>query len=167
MNKMESDLKQQPVEPDGGSLPPPSLVELKILSPHCGLGGASPEQQPQVVVSGDLPPVMLPSVTRCVIDMTEEERDAHFKERGEEQYQHYLKSKATGCYSRCRKTDWCKVEREKREKEQKEKEERLKTLEARETIWVDHAKEQEAKMMKMQKDIEKMAGLLSQLISKQ
>lgn len=48
-----------------------------------------------------------------------------------------------------------------------EQQKRIATLEARETIWVDHAKEQEAKMMKMQKDLEKMAGLLSQLISKQ
>lgn len=108
---MESDLKQQPEE-TGGSLPTlPSDVS-----------------QPQVVVSGDLPPVMLPTVTRCVIDMTEEERDAHFREKGEEQYQHYLKSKATKCYNRCRKTDWCKVEQEKKAKEKQNQIEQIESL---------------------------------------
>lgn len=163
---MESDLKQSA---ESGSLG--KSEDLAKQQPE-ETGGSPPilpseVPQPQVVVSGDLPPVMLPTVTRCVIDMTEEERDAYFREKGEEQYQHYLKNKATGCFGRCRKTDWCKVEQEKREKEQKEKEDRIKTLEARETIWVDHAKEQEAKIAKMQKDMEKMAGLLSQLISKQ
>lgn len=44
---------------------------------------------------------------------------------------------------------------------------RIATLEAREVVWLEHAREQEAKMGKMTRDMEKMASLLAQLISKQ
>jgi hypothetical protein len=74
--------------------------------------------EPKVHVAGDVPVDIIPSVTRCVIDMTEEERDNHFKEIGEQAYKHYLIAKASGAYSRCHKTDWCKVEREKKEQQQ-------------------------------------------------
>lgn len=55
--------------------------------------------------------------------------------------------------------------KEQREKE-KQKEERVKVLETREVMWEQHAREQDAKIKKMEKDMEKLAGLLSQLISK-
>ena len=41
---------------------------------------------------------------------------------------------------------------------------RIATLEAREVMWEQHAREQEAKMKKMEASLEKMAGLLSQLM---
>lgn len=43
---------------------------------------------------------------------------------------------------------------------------RIEVLEAREVMWEQHAREQEAKMKKMEASLEKVAGLLAQLIPK-
>lgn len=43
---------------------------------------------------------------------------------------------------------------------------RVKVLEAREAIWVEHAREQEAKQKKMEERMEKMASLISQLMAR-
>lgn len=87
--------------------------------------------EPKVQVTGDIPVDIIPPVFKCVIDMTEEERDAYFKERGEAAYKGYLISKERGCFNRCRKTDWCKIEREKKEKEKEELHARNQILEER------------------------------------
>lgn len=96
--------------------------------------------EPKVKLTGDIPVEVIPSITKCVVDMTEEEREKHFKEKGEEQYKHYLVAKESGAYSRCRKTDWCKVEREKKEKEENKKKELIETLTSRNQILENHAR---------------------------
>lgn len=122
--------------------------------------------QPHVQVIGEVPVDIIPPVIKCVIDMPEEEREAHFKERGEEAYKRYLITKASGCYNRCPKTDWCKVEQEKKAKEQKEKDQQLETLRTRNVLLEQHGREMEAKMRKMEASMEKLASLVSQMMPK-
>jgi hypothetical protein len=43
--------------------------------------------------------------------------------------------------------------------------ERVEVLEAREAVWVEHAKAQEATIEKLRADVEKLASIVSQLIS--
>lgn len=153
----------------------PNPIAPDIVAPPCDpldkdlpvLHQEPPVSQPQVqVVGGNQPTEMRPTVTRSVLEMSEEERETFFRGLGKDHYKRYLQSKESGCFNRCPKTDWCKIEREKKEKEEQEKEERVRVLEAREVVWLEHAREQEAKMKKMERDMEKMAGLLAQLISK-
>ncbi len=124
----------------------------------------------KIQVNGYVPVEIIPSISRCVIDMTEEERDEFFKEMGEENYNRYLENKKTKCFNRCIKTDWCKIEREKKEKEEKEKEEKIKILEERNKILEEHARQQEKALSSLTIDtntkIEKLAGLIQQLLKK-
>ena len=113
--------------------------------------------EPKVQVTGDIPVDIVPPVTRCVINMTEEERDNHFKERGEEAYKHYLISKESGTYSRCRKTDWCKVECEKKEKEQE-------TLVQRNQLLEDHARKLETDFAEYKEQTDRRMTQLAELV---
>lgn len=62
--------------------------------------------------------------------------------------------------------DLCKEFHDKKGAEETEKQKRVEVLEQREKVWVEYSRQQEEEMRKMKKDMEKMAGLLSQLISK-
>lgn len=73
---------------------------------------------PQVNVVGEVPIEILPTITTNVVDMTEDQREQFFKNLGDSYYERYLKNKGSGCYKRCHKTDWCKLEQEKKKKEQ-------------------------------------------------
>ena len=117
-------------------------------------------------VVGDVPVEIKQATTHCAIDMTEDEREKFYKRWGPEHYARYCEAKKTGCFSRCRKTDWCKVECEKKEKEQKDKEELLQTLRERNKMLEAWARDAEAKTRKMEERMEKMASLIAQLIPK-
>ena len=64
------------------------------------------------------------------------------------------------------KGDGCAEYWKKHEEEKKKKEERLDVLEAREKVWVDYSRQQEEKVKKMENSIEKLASIVSQLLSK-
>lgn len=106
-----------------------------------------------------------PRIEKHITEMTDEEREALFCPKSRESYE---RCKREGLYH-C-KRDRCKEACQKKEQEEKNKAEqqqdRVKVLEERELVWVKHAREQETTQKKMQKDIEKMAGLLAQLLPK-
>ncbi len=140
------------------------------------------------------PPIVHKVVVLCVADMTDAERDEYFRTQPADRQLEHNERKKNGYYNRCSKTDWCQKARE--EKEQKDKEvekvllervEKLEienlrladlagqvlTLEAREAVWVEHAKKQEEQihkaqtaMKKMEANIEKLASLVAQLLPK-
>lgn len=112
-------------------------------------------------------------VVQCVADMTEEERETYFKTQPKDFQALHEERKKNGYYKRCPKTDWCRLEREKKETEEKQKAEAIRLLEAREAVWVEHAKQQEAQsraslvtIEKLRADVEKLAGLVAQLLPK-
>lgn len=123
---------------DGGSLIPETYEE---------------RVQPQVVVSGDLPPEILPTITKCVIEMTEKEREEYFIVQGEENYKRYLKNKEAGVFNRCHKTDWCKLERERKEKEENEKTQLIETLTSRNQMLEKHARHCEERLKSNENDL--------------
>ena len=103
------------------------------------------------------------SCSKHITELSEEEREAVLgkDEKARASYERCMKEGLYHC-----KRDRCKEEREKREKEQKEKDEALCCLQKREEVWVEHAKEQEDKIKKLEANIEKLAGLVAQLIKK-
>ena len=83
----------------------------------------------KVEVTGHVPVEIKQAITLCAMDMIEEEREQFYKHRGPEHYARYCTAKKNGCFNRCRKTDWCKVECEKKEKEKEELVQRNQLLE--------------------------------------
>jgi U3 small nucleolar ribonucleoprotein component len=130
--------------------------------------------------------------TYSVMDMTNEERENHFRQMGGHYYEDYIKKKEEGFYNRCHKTDYCKLEQEKREQESKEKEDLIKAqiilVEQRNQILEEHARASEERINSKEKEfaeyirradelhnnykietdakIEKLAGLIAQLLKK-
>jgi hypothetical protein len=47
-----------------------------------------------------------------------------------------------------------------------EQQKQIDVLQAREAVWVEHAKQQEATIEKLRADVEKLAGLVAQLLPK-
>ena len=141
-------------------------VEVPVETKSDTVRTPPPKSEPCVEVVGNVPVEIKQATTHCVIDMTEEEREKFYKRWGPEHYARYCEAKKNGCFSRCRKTDWCKVECEKKEKEQKDKEELLQTLRERNKMLEAWARDAEAKTRKMEERMEKMASLIAQLIPK-
>jgi Fe2+ transport system protein B len=116
----------------------------------------------------DIPPLpkaseALPRIVKHITEMTEEERE---KVLGNCE-------KARASYVECIRTDGYNCERDKckemrccKEREEKEKAEQLDTLAKRNKILEEHARQQEAKQKKMEKDLDKLANLVAQLMSK-
>lgn len=127
-----------------------------------GTYGEMSAEEPVVKVDGDVPVQIIPSITRCVIEMTEEEREARFRELGEERYQQYLENKRNGCYNRCHKTDWCKIEREKKEQEKKQE---IATLTQRNQLLESHARKLEQDFTEYRAQTESRFDKLAVLIS--
>ena len=107
-------------------------------------------------------------VVQCVMEMTEQERETYFKTQPKDFQALHEERKKNGYYKRCPKTDWCRLEREKKERLEKEKAERLATMEAREEIWVKHAKEKEQEFADYRaltdKRLEQIVGLVKGLL---
>jgi hypothetical protein len=110
---------------------------------------------------------MKPRVVKHITEMTEEEREKVLGkcEKARASYMECMREDGYNC-----KRDRCKEMREAKEREEKEKADRLLVLQQRNEILEDHARiiEKQLNEYKVTTDIkiEKLAGLLSQLISK-
>ncbi len=120
--------------------------------------------EPIVEFSGDLPVPFKPATTEWVINMTDEERDAFYERANQRFREQHEEAKRCGVYKRCRKTDWCKVEREAKEKEEKATAARLKVLEEREEIWLRDAKQKEKEFAEYKEKTDERMSQLAELI---
>lgn len=95
--------------------------------------------------------------------MTEEEREKVLgnDEKARASYAECMRKDGYNC-----KRDRCEEMRCCKEKEEKEKVEQLDALAKRNKILEEHARQQEAKHKKMEKDLDKLASLVAQLMSK-
>ena len=111
----------------------------------------------------------------ALVDLSEEERNTFIDEMEDSDMKDLLKKhRADGvyeCYKKGDKTDYCKVIREETERKKREE---VETLQQRNQILEGHArqletlqKEQEERIAKAEARMEKMAGLLVQLIGSQ
>lgn len=107
---------------------------------------------------------------RSLADMTKEQRRAFIESLGSDEARiHWEQCEASGVYNRCPKTDWCAKYQEEKKKQEREQ---VETLQQRNQLLEDHARQQEAKqkeqeerLKKAEERMEKMASLISQLIS--
>lgn len=96
----------------------------------------------------------------CVANMTDTEREEFFKGMEQKARETHEENKRCGEYKRCRKTDWCKLAREKKEAEDKKLKDRNIELEKQakqlEQEFADYKKITEARF-------DKIAEMLSTL----
>jgi hypothetical protein len=100
---------------------------------------------------------------RHITELSEEEREKVLGDDKEarESYERCMREGLYHC-----KRDRCKEAREERERKEKEKDEALCCLQKREEVWVQHAKQQEDKIKRLEANVEKLAGLVAQLLPK-
>jgi len=88
----------------------------------------APTSDVKVEVTGPVPVEMKQATTQCAMNMTEEEREQFYKRCGPEHYSRYCEAKKTGCFERCRKTDWCKVYHEQKNTKEETLEKQIELL---------------------------------------
>lgn len=116
-------------------------------------------------------PIAPISETICLADMTQVERERFADKLGCKKFKsHVSDCNKRGLYELA-KRDVCKEAKEAREKEEQEKSKLLSTLKERNQILEQHARELETKVntlttqnTKMQKDINKLSGIVDSLI---
>jgi hypothetical protein len=106
---------------------------------------------------------MKPRVVKHITEMTEEEREKVLGkcEKARASYMECMREDGYNC-----KRDRCKEMREAKEREEKQKADRLLVLEQREAVWLQHAREQDEKVKRLETNLEKVASLLTQLLPK-
>jgi hypothetical protein len=118
----------------------------------------------EIKFTGEIPVEYIKPTLTLVIDMTEEERESHFKCMGGGAYERYKVRQREGIFTRCHKTDWCKLEREKREKKDIQRNQLLETVTDRNKVLETWARESETKQKKLELQVEKLGNLIAQLL---
>lgn len=94
--------------------------------------------------------------------MKKEERRAFVSQFGPDAIKQYELHEAEGAYERCPKTDWCAKYQEEKKKQEREQ---VETLQQRNQLLETVARQQEERLKRAEERMEKMASLISQLIS--